>query len=126
MLNKKENTTFTIMNKKTYIKKAFLATFLVFAVHVVFAAFTLTGNKNERNSSNKYSLKNLSKYSNRNLSLSSSKYLLRLKPTELHVSPNGTGLNSSIQMSNGNTTFIYPYKMKIKVPKFKTPTSVTH
>jgi len=27
-----------------------------------------------------------------------------------------------VQMQNGSTTFIYPYKAKVKVPKFKTPT----
>ena len=29
--------------------------------------------------------------------------------------------NSMLQYNNGNTTYIYPYKIKVKVPKFKTP-----
>ena len=30
---------------------------------------------------------------------------------------------SMIRMQHGNTTYVYPYKYKVKVPLFKTPTS---
>lgn len=29
---------------------------------------------------------------------------------------------SMIRLENGNTTYVYPYKYNVKVPKFKTPT----
>lgn len=95
-----------------------IATLFVFAVQVVFASFITTGNNNNKKNANKYSLKNLSHYSNKGLSLSSIRLNSKLIATELSTSKSG----SSIQMTNGNTTFIYPFKAKVKVPKFKAPT----
>jgi hypothetical protein len=36
-------------------------------------------------------------------------------------SPDETTIHSIITYQKGNTTFIYPYKHKVNVPKFKTP-----
>ena len=33
---------------------------------------------------------------------------------------------SIISFQNGNTTYVYPYKYKVKVPLFKTPSSPNH
>lgn len=70
-------------------------------------------------SKSKYSLKNLNKFS-KNYSLSS----LHLN----HINNNGfTHLNSVagtsfVGLQKGNTTYVFPYKYNIKVPRFKTPT----
>lgn len=119
LLNIREYIIFVTMKHKTYIQKLALATLLVFAVQVVFAAFTLTGNSSNKKSSTKYSLKNLSKYSSKGLSLSTIRLNSKLSASDLSSSTSSAGVN--IQTTNGNTTFIYPYKVKVKVPKFKTP-----
>jgi hypothetical protein len=33
-----------------------------------------------------------------------------------------TEMNSMLRFDNGNSSFVFPYKFKVKVPKFKTPT----
>ncbi len=91
---------------------------LVLAAKVVFASFITTGNNNNKKSANKYSLKNLSYYNSKGLSLSSVRLNSKLIATDLNTSKFG----SSIQMTNGNTTFIYPFKAKVKIPKFIAPT----
>lgn len=74
---------------------------------------------------NKFSLKNLSKYS-KSYSFSG------LRPSGLTFSGsqelntqrldnNSLQTNSLIRLERGNTTYVYPYKYKVKVPKFKTP-----
>ena len=35
----------------------------------------------------------------------------------------GTTFNNMMRFEKGNTTYIYPYKHKVKVAVFKTPTS---
>lgn len=95
-----------------------MAALLVFAVQFVFASFTLSGNTNNKKSTNKYSLKNLSKFTSKGLSLNTVRFSSKLNASEFKNTN-----AASIQITNGNTTFIYPYKVKIKVPKFKTPTA---
>lgn len=111
------------MKQKNTIQKAVLATIFMMLVQVVFASFTTSGSSGSagknKGITSSYTLKNLSKYSNKTLSLNSVRYNAKLKATDFTHTQNG---NSSVQMSNGNTTIILPYKVKIKVPKFKTPT----
>lgn len=116
------------MKRKNRIQKILIALPLVLAVQVVFAAFTSTisGHSSRKAESAKYSLNNVGKFSNRGLSLSTVRYSYQMRPVELGSSKNmQTGLvsnnASSVQFTKGNTTFIYPYKVKVKVPKFKAP-----
>lgn len=118
MLNIREIPIFVKMRQQAYIKKLTIAALFVFAVQVVFASFITTGNTNNKKNASKYSLKNLSQYSKKGLSLSSIRLNSKLTATEL----NASNTANSVQMTNGNTTFIYPYKSKVKVPKFKAPT----
>jgi hypothetical protein len=37
--------------------------------------------------------------------------------------PQTTNVNSVMTVQRGNTTFVYPYKYKVSVPLFKTPTA---
>ncbi len=96
----------------------------VFAVQVVFAAFTNTiSGKSTDKTRTTYSLKNINKFKTKAFSLNSAKYSFHLKPTELTTqqTPVGFVTGSNIQFSKGNTTYIFPYKVKLKVPKFKAP-----
>lgn len=95
---------------------------LAFAVNFCFASFT---GKTFDEHSNKFSLKNLSSLS-KSYSLS---YLkvgnLRFVGTQqLSQQKNDTSVQgqSMMRIQRGNTTFVYPYTYKVKVPKFKTPT----
>ena len=114
------------MKRKNSIQKTLFALPLILAVQVVFAAFTSTisGHSNKKAQSSKYSLNNVGKFNNRGLSLNTVRYSYQMKPVELGASKNfqnGLMSNSSVEFTKGNTTFIYPYKVKVKVPKFKAP-----
>jgi hypothetical protein len=104
-----------------HIHKVAIAIILIMAVQVLYASNTYSGGKDNKKETNKISLKNISKYSYKPLSLNTAKYTFKLNSTSLDNSFLKDN-QSSIQFSKGNTTFIYPYKIKVKVPKFKTPT----
>lgn len=109
------------MKQKKYIYKLLMATILVFAVQIVFASLTSSSTSGTTSSkkasvTSKYTLKNLSKYSNRLTSLNTLRLNAKLNAVELKN--NG----SYLQTTNNNTTFVYSYKLKVKVPKFKAPT----
>src|SRR5437868_3053143 len=102
--------------------KIIAAIMLAFAVNFCFASFT---GKSFDEHSNKFSLKNLSSFS-KNYSLS---YLrlgnLRFVGTQQltqQKTDNSVQGQSMMRIQRGNTTFVYPYTYKVKVPKFKTPT----
>jgi hypothetical protein len=40
----------------------------------------------------------------------------------LQLKGNNNEMNSMLRFDNGNSSFVVPYKFKVKVPKFKTPT----
>ena len=110
--------------------------------HIMFATFILTAmlgkvalgsfssSADEKNK-NKFSLKNLSKLS-KNYSLYSLKSLNyqfkgiynfnQPEHSASDTSSNSVEFNSMIRMENGNTTYVFPYKYKVRVPRFKTPT----
>ena len=125
------------MKKITHI--TFL-TLLVTALTAHFAMGSFTGSSDEKEK-NKFTLKNLNKISKTAFSLSYMKNNnFQLKGTLNLALPSYTPANSNnnttpgvatevpemssmIKMENGNTTFVYPYKYKVKVPKFKAPTA---
>jgi hypothetical protein len=112
-----------------HIKKLIVASTLALSVQVALASISFSGISDDKNKSNKYSLKNLSLLSRRTLSLSSMKLNLQFKGSDvLSQKPTTTGLeiNSLLYYNKGNTTYIMPYKFKVKVPKFKTPTAPTN
>ena len=57
------------MKQVKHIQKIAFAILLVFAAQFVFAAFTTTGKKNNKQTESKYTLKNLSSFTNKGLSL---------------------------------------------------------
>lgn len=97
---------------------------LVMSLHLAIAAFAFTGIVDDKAKNSKFTLRSLNNFSKKGLSLSAIKSNLNYKGLTL----TGNGLmqpnndkNSILQYNNGNTTYIYPYKIKVKVPKFKTP-----
>lgn len=115
-----------------HIKKIVIASIFTVGVHMAFAAFSFTGITDEKTkNSSKYSLKNLSTLSHKGLSYSSLKSNLQFKGIQLmpltgKETQSGLEVSSMLKFDNGNTTYIYPYKFKVKVPKFKTPTPPEH
>ncbi len=112
------------MLQTSHIQKVLFAAFLVMAVQVAVASFSLSGLSDERNKNNKYSLKNLSSSSHKMLSIYTLKSELQFRGSTAisskTVSNNNTmEANSMMQFDRGNTTYIFPYKFKIKLPKDK-------
>ncbi|TAJ54653.1 MAG: hypothetical protein EPO58_08395 [Chitinophagaceae bacterium] len=104
-------------------KVAFIA-LLLMGIQVAYAAFSFTGITDEKTRSSKYSFKHLSSLSHKSLSFSSLKSSLQYKgPSTSLTKENGSGseVSSMLRFDNGNTTYVYPYKFKVKAPKFKTP-----
>ena len=96
---------------------------MLFCVNAAVAAFT--GTVEEKNNS-KFTLKNLTKIS-KNYSLSALRngvfrYNGTLDLNQQKVG-NSVEINSMMRLEKGNTTYVYPYKYKVKMPRFKTPTA---
>lgn len=112
------------MKKRYTYTKIFFAALLLLAVELTFGAIT-TGKTDD--SKNKYSLRNLNSsnhhyYSLSTLNTNSFRYTGSLNIYQQNSS-NQVQVQSMIRMERGNTTYVYPYKYTVKVPKFKTPTA---
>lgn len=117
------------MKIRQNIHKIAAAAILTVAVQVAFAAFSFTGLSDEKTKNSKYSLKNLNNLSHKGLTYTSLKTNLQFKGTQTFQpkeTNNGLEVSSLLKYDNGNTTYIYPYKFKVKVPKFKTPAPAHH
>lgn len=118
------------MRTKHTIQKLTVSVLLVMVIQVAFAAFSFTGIADEHARNSKYSLKNLSSLSRKSVTYSSMKSNLQFKGTQILPSTdsqNASEINSMLRFDNGNATFVYPYKFKLKVPtKFKTPVAPHH
>jgi hypothetical protein len=109
------------------VKLALLLT-LTLGLQVSYAAFTLSGITTEkRGKQSKFTLKNLSSLSSKSLSYSSLKSTMQYKSIQilgLQLKGNDSPeMSSMLRFDNGNSSFVYPYKFKVKVPKFKTPSA---
>ena len=113
------------MKTTQYIKKASFVALLMLGMQVAYAAFSFTGIADEKLKTSKYSLKNFSALSHKGLSFSSLKSSLQYKGPQ-SLSPAGKSDPTTLRFDNGNTSFVYPYKVKVKVPRFKTPTPSQH
>jgi hypothetical protein len=114
------------VKQNRHIKKLIVAATLALSVQVALASISFSGITDEKNKGSKYSLKNLSLLSHRTLSLSTAKLNLLFKGSDILTQKNtstGLEINSLLYYNKGNTTYIMPYKFKVKVPKFKTPTA---
>ncbi|MDB5229355.1 MAG: hypothetical protein JWN76_160 [Chitinophagaceae bacterium] len=105
-----------------------VAACLVLAVHLAYASFVsgTTGTVDERRN-NKYTLKNFNRSVLTKYSLTTfrpSLYDFKGSQTLRSQSAMGSGsmeVNSLMRFENGNTAYIFPYKYKMKVSKFVTP-----
>lgn len=113
------------MTVRTHIRKIAFVLLLMMGVQLTFAAFSLTGITDKKAKESKYTLKNLHTLTSKGVSYSSLKYSLHLKSgiqtANQSATNNGVEVTSLLRYENGNTSYVYPYKFKVKVPKFKTP-----
>lgn len=116
------NSNFGPMRKGLKYSKYLAAAVCVLAVQFVYGSFT----GNSDGSKDKFSLKNLNTTS-RPFSLSSlhiNTNTFRYKGSA-DLSQQNTGgqvqVTSMIRLERGNTTYVYPYKYTVKVPRFVTP-----
>jgi hypothetical protein len=112
------------MLQKSTIKtgKIAIALLLVFATNLSMGSFTGTVGEQSKE---KYSLKNF----NKNFYKKASPFTLtagyQFKGVEIvnqKADITGINYNTMLRYEKGNTTYIYPYKHKVSVPLFKTPT----
>lgn len=107
---------------KAHTKKVFALAILTMVMPFAFASLSISGTVDEKAKNSRFSLKNISNYSHKSFSMSLLRTNLHNKGSfELKSASAGNEFNSYIQLYDGNTTYIMPYKLKIKVPKFKTP-----
>lgn len=104
---------------------------LLVGIGHVYAAFTLSGITTEkRGKQSKYTLKNLNLLNSKSLSYSSLKATMQYKSIQtlgLQLKGNNnTEINSILRFDNGNSSFVFPYKFKVKVPRFKTPSPTSN
>lgn len=123
------------MRRNFSIQKLTFAALLALGIQVAYAALSFTGFADEKtHSSNKFSLKNLSLLEHKGLTLSFSslksnlqfKGMMQLSERKSTDNPNTSEVSTILRYENGNTTYIYPYKFKVKTPKFKTPAPPVH
>lgn len=112
----------TEMNSKnTYIKIIFTAIFLLL-LNVGFASFI--GKARLSDDRNNFSLKNLGKYK-KGYSLSYLKLsqfqFMGSQDLSQQKTNNTVQIQSMLRLERGNTTYVYPYKHTVQIPKFKTP-----
>ena len=104
-------------------RKIVIALLLVCATHLSMGSFT--GTVDEKSKS-KYSLKNFNKNFYKRTSPFSLTAGFKYKGSEVmgtRKDATGVTYSSMMRFEKGNTTYIYPYKHKVNVPLFKTPTA---
>ena len=115
------------MSQLTSIKRRKLVIALLFACATQISLGSFTGTVDEKAKS-KYSLKNFNKTFYKKASPFSLTAGFQYKGTQVmnqHRDATGTSYNSMMRFEKGNTTYIYPYKHKVTVSVFKTPTPPT-
>jgi len=108
------------------ITKLMIALLLVGVTQIALGSFT---GSTDKKSNNLYSLKNFNRNFYRSVSPFSLRAGFQYKGSQLlsqKKTLNGDiAFTSMMRFEKGNTTYIYPYTHKIKIPKFKTPTPPT-
>lgn len=115
------------MNTKKNIQamKMIVALLFVGVTHIAMGSFT---GSSDNKSKSQFSLKNFNKTFYKSSTPFSIMAGYQLKGIQVinKKTDNGTNtFNSVIKFERGNSTYIYPYKHKVSVPKFATPSSPT-
>ena len=108
-------------SKSLYVKLIFTAAFLLL-INVGFASFI--GKARSTDDRSNFSLKNLGRYKNA-YSLSYMKFsqfeFMGSQDISQQRVNNTVQIQSMLRLERGNTTYVYPYKHTVQVPKFKAP-----
>lgn len=112
------------MNRLLTPRKIFMLLCFIVSVHG-FAAFI--GSSDDNGSNKKITLKNFSR-NNYKLNAYPSFRLSQFQfsgSQDIYQINLGSSIEgqSMIRLQHGNTTYVYPYKYKVKIPLFKTPVS---
>ena len=94
---------------------------MVGATQIAMGSFT---GSSDENSKNKYSLKNFNKNFYKTASPFSLRSTFQYKGTQIvsiQKDDNSTIYQTIMRFEKGNTTYIYPYKHKVSLPRFKAP-----
>ena len=88
----------------------------------VHASTTITGAIASKKAAEKYSLKNLSSLSHKATTFHDLKSSLVYKGLAVHANMNGTSNQTTyLKYNKGNISYVIPYKHKMILPRFKTP-----
>ena len=98
----------------------------IFIMQNAMASFTVKGSNDDKSvtSNSKYSLNNLNKYAHKSFSFALLKSTMQLTDLQVMNQKNTTSnveVNTLLQYNKGNATYVLSYKLKLRVPKFKTP-----
>ena len=103
------------------LTKIIVALLMVGATQIAMGSFT---GSSDENSKNKYSLKNFNKNFYKTASPFSLRSTFQYKGTQIvsiQKDDNSTIYQTIMRFEKGNTTYIYPYKHKVSLPRFKAP-----
>lgn len=115
------------MSFQIKINKALKACIIATAMPFILGASTISGTSGENKKGNKYSLSNLNLYSKQkaiNFSLLKTPSLYggsSILNQQFNTS-SGIQINTTMQFHKGNTVYTFPYKLRLKISKFKVPT----
>lgn len=114
------------MIKFLSLKRMLVLLSILFSLQAV-ASFIDNGAAKKTSPNHNISLKNFSRNSYKSTAFPSfrlSKFQFQ-GSTDIYQSNSRNSIEgqSFIRMENGNTTYVYPYKYKVKVPFFKTPSA---
>lgn len=88
----------------------------------VHASTIVTSTSDSKKLTEKYSLKNLSSLSHKASTFHDLKSSLVYKGLSVHTNSNGSTKQSNyLKYNKGNITYVIPYRHKVILPKFKTP-----
>jgi subtilase family serine protease len=88
----------------------------------VHASTTITGTIASKKVAEKYSLKNLSSLSHKATTFHDLKSSLVYKGLTVHANMNGASNQTTyLKYNKGNISYVIPYKHKLILPRFKTP-----
>jgi hypothetical protein len=113
--------------KRNQSYKITLALALAMVTQLAIGSFIGSTTSNDRRE--KYSLKNFNRSLTKNYSLSAFRAEnyqfngLQILNAQRNPSTNNIEVNSIMRFQNGNTSYVFPYKYKVKTSKFKTPSA---
>lgn len=109
---------------KMHSKRLLILMAALLLINASFAAFFTDNHRTSDGGSKEFSLKNLKRfpntYSAQSFNLSTFKFNGSRDVYQVKTANSIQG-QSIIRLQSGNTTYVYPYKYTVKVPRFKTP-----